>query len=140
MQIAAEHMIESDRGGAIVVTSSMAGLTALTDGTGGSDAYAAAKIGVTGLVRAYAQRLAANNIRVDAIAPTGVATTMIVDNPALFEVIAKHEHLANAIKNCLPVQIIEPVTSARRCCSSLQRQRPVLHRQHADVDAGMNIA
>jgi hypothetical protein len=29
--------------------------------------------------------LARNNFRVNAIAPTGVATTMIVGNPALFE-------------------------------------------------------
>jgi len=60
-------------------------LKALTDGSGGADAYAAAKIGVTGLVRAYAQRMAAKNIRVMVIAPTGVNTSMIVENPALLE-------------------------------------------------------
>jgi SDR family mycofactocin-dependent oxidoreductase len=108
LQIAAAHLVESDRGGAIVVTSSMAGLKALTDGSGGADAYAAAKIGVTGLVRAYAQRLAAKNIRVMGIAPTGVATPMIVENPALFDVIAKHEHLAKSMQNALPVAVIEP--------------------------------
>jgi NAD(P)-dependent dehydrogenase (short-subunit alcohol dehydrogenase family) len=141
MQIATEHMIEADRGGAMIVTSSMAGLRALTDGTGGSDAYAAAKIGVTGLVRAYAQRLAPNNIRVNAIAPTGVATPMIVDNPALFEVIAKHEHLANAFKNSLPVQLIEPGDVSETVLFLAANDSGRYYTGSTlMVDAGMNIA
>jgi NAD(P)-dependent dehydrogenase (short-subunit alcohol dehydrogenase family) len=43
MQIATEHMIEAGRGGAMIVTSSMAGLRALTDGTGGSGTTPAAR-------------------------------------------------------------------------------------------------
>lgn len=108
LQIASAHMTCSDRGGAIVATSSMAGLKALTDGSGGADAYIAAKIGVTGLIRAYAQRLAPQNIRVMAVAPTGVNTSMIVENPGLFEVISNNENLAKAMSNALPVTIIEP--------------------------------
>jgi SDR family mycofactocin-dependent oxidoreductase len=141
MQIATDHMIEAGHGGAIIVTSSMAGLRALTDGTGGSDAYAAAKIGVTGLVRAYAQRLAPNNIRVNAIAPTGVATTMIVDNPALFEVIEKHEHLANAFKNSLPVQLIEPGDVSETVLFLVANDSGRYYTGSTlMVDAGMNIA
>jgi NAD(P)-dependent dehydrogenase (short-subunit alcohol dehydrogenase family) len=52
--------------------------------------------------------MAAKNIRVMAIAPTGVNTSMIVENPALFEVIAQNEHLAKAMTNALPVTVIEP--------------------------------
>jgi NAD(P)-dependent dehydrogenase (short-subunit alcohol dehydrogenase family) len=140
-QVATEHMIESGRGGAIIATSSMAGLRALTDGSGGADAYAAAKIGVTGLVRAYAQRLAPNNIRVNAIAPTGVATTMIVDNPALFEVIQKHEHLANAFKNSLPVQLIEPEDVSQTVLFLAADDSGKYYTGSTlMVDAGMNIA
>jgi SDR family mycofactocin-dependent oxidoreductase len=141
MHIASDHMIESGRGGAIVATSSMAGLRALTDGSGGADAYAAAKIGVTGLVRAYAQRLAPYNIRVNAIAPTGVTTTMIVENPALFEMIQKHEHLANAFKNSLPVELIEPrdVTETVLFLASNDSGRYYTG-STLMIDAGMNIA
>jgi SDR family mycofactocin-dependent oxidoreductase len=139
LQIASAHMMTSDRGGAIVATSSMAGLKALTDGSGGADAYAAAKIGVTGLVRAYAQRLAAKNIRVMAIAPTGVNTSMIVENPALFEVITQHEHLAKAMTNALPVTVIEPVDVSETVLFLVSDSGRYYTGTTLMLDAGMNM-
>jgi SDR family mycofactocin-dependent oxidoreductase len=139
LQIASAHMMKSDRGGAIVATSSMAGLKALTDGSGGADAYAAAKIGVTGLVRAYAQRLAAKNIRVMAIAPTGVNTSMIVENPALFEVIAQNEHLAKAMANALPVTVIEPADVSETVLFLVSDSGRYYTGTTLMLDAGMNM-
>ncbi|OBI17577.1 hypothetical protein [Mycobacterium sp. E2497] len=46
------------------------------DGSGGPDACAAAKIDVTGLVRAYAQHLAPKNIGATGIPSTGVNAAM----------------------------------------------------------------
>jgi NAD(P)-dependent dehydrogenase (short-subunit alcohol dehydrogenase family) len=94
---------------------------------------------VTGLVRAYAQRLAAKNIRVMAIAPTGVNASMIVENPALFDVIAKHEHLAKAMANALPVQIIEPSDVSETVLFLVSDSGKYYTGTTLMLDAGMNM-
>lgn len=72
----AKRLIEQDRGGAIVITSSTAGLR----GFYGSPAYNAAKHGVVGFMRSVALELAPNNIRVNTVHPTSVATPMIIND------------------------------------------------------------
>jgi SDR family mycofactocin-dependent oxidoreductase len=72
-------MIEQGTGGAITVTSSSIGLKA----TAGNVHYTSAKHGVIGLVRTLAHELAPHDIRVNAICPTAVNTTMIT-NDALY--------------------------------------------------------
>lgn len=66
-------MVEQDEGGAIVLTSSTAGLK----GFYGAPAYSAAKHGVVGLMRSLALELAPNRIRVNSVHPTSVDTPMI---------------------------------------------------------------
>jgi (+)-trans-carveol dehydrogenase/(-)-trans-carveol dehydrogenase len=68
-------MIESARSGAVVVTSSAASLR----GASNLAAYNAAKVGLVGLVQTMARELAEFSIRVNAIAPTMVATPMIMN-------------------------------------------------------------
>jgi NAD(P)-dependent dehydrogenase (short-subunit alcohol dehydrogenase family) len=50
-------MIDQGRGGAIVITSSTAGLSGMHDGSRGIAAYCASKHGVVGLMRGYAKIL-----------------------------------------------------------------------------------
>jgi (+)-trans-carveol dehydrogenase len=69
-------MIEQNEGGAIVITSSTAGLK----GFYGAPAYNAAKHGVVGLMRSLALELAPNQIRVNSVHPTTVHTPMIVND------------------------------------------------------------
>jgi len=71
-----KRMIEQDEGGAIVITSSTAGLR----GFYGSPAYNAAKHGLVGLMRSLALELAPNNIRVNTVHPTSVHTPMIIND------------------------------------------------------------
>ena len=66
-------MVEQGEGGAIVMTSSTAGLK----GFYGAPAYNAAKHGVVGLMRSLALELAPNQIRVNSVHPTSVNTAMI---------------------------------------------------------------
>lgn len=108
IHIAMPHLRANDGPSVIVVTSSTAGLMALADGSGGSDAYTAAKLAVTGLVKAYANFLGPDNVRVVAIAPTGVNTQMVGGNPEVFKMIEAHPHLQSAISNALPVEMLEP--------------------------------
>lgn len=82
-QVAIPHLKERGQGGNLVATSSMAALLDMTDGRGGSDAYNMAKLAITGLVRGYANLLASDRIRVNAVAPTNCVTPMVTENPAV---------------------------------------------------------
>jgi NAD(P)-dependent dehydrogenase (short-subunit alcohol dehydrogenase family) len=64
--------------GRIIATSSMAGKM----GFANVGHYVATKWGVIGLVKSLAQEVAAEGITVNAICPTGVATTMIHNDAA----------------------------------------------------------
>lgn len=70
-------MIKAGNGGAIILTSSVAGLVGLAAPQAGSIGYAAAKHGMVGLMRVYANLLGSLNIRVNSIHPAGVRTPMI---------------------------------------------------------------
>jgi SDR family mycofactocin-dependent oxidoreductase len=108
VDVAAPIMLEQGTGGAIVLTSSAAGLVGIGGGDPGGIGYAAAKHGVVGLMRVYANVLAPHNIRVNSIHPSAVRTPMI-DNEfirqwAEQQVCEAHVDMGNA----LPVQYAEP--------------------------------
>ena len=70
------NLIAAGRGGSIVLTSSAAGL----QGTPNLAHYVAAKHGVTGLMRTFANELAPHWVRVNSIHPTQVDTPMIMND------------------------------------------------------------
>lgn len=70
------RMIEQDEGGAIVITSSTAGMR----GMYGSPAYNASKHGVVGFMRSLALEVAPHRIRVNTVHPTSVSTPMILND------------------------------------------------------------
>jgi len=67
------HMLARGGGGAIVNTASTAGVQAIAN----IGAYSATKHGIIGLTKAAALEQAANNIRVNAVAPGPVATGLL---------------------------------------------------------------
>jgi SDR family mycofactocin-dependent oxidoreductase len=77
----APHMIETGRGGSIILISSTSGLV----GVPNMAHYVAAKHGVTGLMRALAIDLGPYDIRVNAVASSNVNTPML-QSPAVREV------------------------------------------------------
>jgi len=77
IKVAIPSMIDGGEGGSIVLISSAAGLAGVASPDAGSVGYAAAKHGLVGLMRVYANLLAQHNIRVNSIHPSGVDTPMI---------------------------------------------------------------
>lgn len=77
VDVAMRPMVGAGNGGAIVLISSVMGLVGLGSPFAGSLGYAAAKHGVVGLMRSYANLLGPQNIRVNSIHPAGVRTPMI---------------------------------------------------------------
>ena len=107
VEVAKEALIARG-GGAIVLTSSTAGLAGIGGSAPGGLGYTAAKHGVVGLMRSYANQLAQHSIRVNTIHPTGVNTPMVV-NDAMQEFLQSDPQLSNAMANALPVPMIEAV-------------------------------
>jgi SDR family mycofactocin-dependent oxidoreductase len=89
-------MIEQGRGGAIVFTSSVAGLRGLPL----LAPYVAAKHGVVGLAKTLANELAEYRIRVNTVIPHAVATDLSV--PELFPMLEGRDHLARMFEGALP--------------------------------------
>lgn len=73
---AAKPMIKQ-RAGAMVFVSSIVGLT----GNAGQSAYSAAKAGLLGLSKSLAKELASRNIRINAVAPGYIETSMTAGLP-----------------------------------------------------------
>jgi (+)-trans-carveol dehydrogenase len=99
-------------GGAIVLTSSTAGLA----GFANISHYTAAKHGVTGLMKSLAGELAPRMIRVNSVHPTTVDTPMVL-NEATFQLFAAEGEAfdeaafkaASALNHVLPIPWVESI-------------------------------
>ena len=108
VRVAVPSMIERGQGGAIVLTSSTAGINGIGGDTPGGLGYTASKHGVVGLMRAWANYLAPYSIRVNSVHPTGVNTPMVV-NEVMQEFLQADPQMGQAMMNALPVDMVQPV-------------------------------
>jgi SDR family mycofactocin-dependent oxidoreductase len=108
VEIAIPSMIERGQGGAIVLTSSTAGITGIGGSIPGGLGYTASKHGVVGLMRSYANNLAQYSIRVNSVHPTGVNTPMVV-NEFMQQFLQADPTLGQAMANALPVAMVEAI-------------------------------
>ena len=106
LQVTVPGMVEAGRGGSIILTSSTSSLKGFVGGTGGLDGYTAAKTGLVGLMRFYANHLAPHHIRVNTIHPTGVNSGM-VQNEAFAAWVATVPD-PTALANPMPLELLEP--------------------------------
>ncbi|MGS2804731.1 mycofactocin-coupled SDR family oxidoreductase [Nocardia sp. MW-W600-9] len=96
------YLIEQGEGGAMVFTSSVAGLKGIPF----TAHYVATKHAITGLAKTMANELGAHKIRVNTVHPAGVATGMqMAEMGPLFEQYAST--LAPIFMNALPTYITE---------------------------------
>ena len=99
VEISKQALIDNG-GGAIVLTSSTAGLNGIGGSTPGGLGYTAAKHGIVGLMRSYANQLAEHSIRVNTVHPTGVNTPMVV-NDVMQQFLEADPQMGQAMANAL---------------------------------------
>ena len=111
VRVALPHLV-ANKGGSIILTSSVAGLKGLAN----SVHYNAAKHGVVGIMRSIGNEFALQGIRVNSVHPTGVNTIMIQNKEVwgLFDPAnpdPTRESAAAAFKtlNALDIPWVEPV-------------------------------
>lgn len=110
VDVAMRPLIKQGDGGAVVLTSSVAGLVGIGAPIAGSLGYTAAKHGIVGLMRAYANFLAPYSIRVNSVHPAGVDTPMI-DNDftrSWLDGMAQQQQQGGPdMSNALPVEVLQ---------------------------------
>lgn len=111
IEAALPAMFEHGDGGAIVITSSAAGLKSISPAvetmSHGAAGYNAAKHGVVGLMRYYATSLAERNIRVNSVHPGGVATPMII-NDVVARYVTENPRFGESQQPILPDGLVTP--------------------------------
>jgi SDR family mycofactocin-dependent oxidoreductase len=145
VQAAAPVLIEQRRGGAIVLTSSVFGLTGRGgSGKGGDDGYVASKHGVVGLMRTFATWLAPHGIRVNCVNPSGVATPMVL-NPAVEALFGGDDDGGDQAKptddvaNLLDVTLVDPEDVSAAVAFLASEEARYITGVALPVDAGMLV-
>jgi SDR family mycofactocin-dependent oxidoreductase len=137
IKVSRKALVDGGRGGSIIIISSAAGLKGMSDGNGGPDGYVAAKHGVVGLMRTYANVLAPHSIRVNTIHPTGVMTPMIM-NESFITWVGNHPEIADRMTNPLPVPALDPTDVSHTVAFMASDEAKYITGVTMPVDAGFN--
>jgi SDR family mycofactocin-dependent oxidoreductase len=131
-------LIRQGEGGAIVLISSVAGLVAMGGDDPGALGYTAAKHGMVGLMRQYANLLASHNIRVNTVHPTGVNTPMINNEfiRAWLQEVSENADGPRDMGNALPVPYVEPEDVANAVAWLVSDEARYVTGTALPVDAG----
>jgi SDR family mycofactocin-dependent oxidoreductase len=139
IKIAVPVMVKQSTGGSIVLISSAAGLAGFATPDAGSIGYAAAKHGMVGLMRVYANLLANQNIRVNSIHPSGVETPMVNNEFTqqwLTQMAAQKDSPGFGTGNALPVEILQADDIANAVAWLVSDQARYITGVTLPVDAG----
>jgi (+)-trans-carveol dehydrogenase/(-)-trans-carveol dehydrogenase len=139
---AVQHLIAGGRGGAIVITSSTAGIK----GFANVGHYVAAKHGLVGLMRTLALELAPRSIRVNSLHPTQVNTEMIMNEVTyrLFRPELEHptrEDFAEVSERmqALPIPWVEPIDVSNALLFLVSDEARYITGVALPVDAGATL-
>lgn len=106
LQATVPAMVERGAGGSVVLISSTAGLRGILGTSRAALGYVASKHALVGLMRSYANEVAAHSIRVNSIHPTGVETPMITA-ASMAAFLEHNPHLGSHIANPMPVDLLD---------------------------------
>ena len=138
VEAAIPAMVERGEGGSIVLTSSAAGLAGIGSHDAGAVGYTAAKHGVVGLMRLYANLLAPHSIRVNSVHPSGVDTPMI-NNEFTRNWLAKMVEESDTTLgkgNAMPVDVLQPEDVANAVAWLVSDEARYITGVTLPVDAG----
>jgi SDR family mycofactocin-dependent oxidoreductase len=138
IKVALPTMVKQGTGGSIVLISSSAGLAGVGSADAGSIGYAAAKHGVVGLMRVYANLLAKQSIRVNSIHPSGVDTPMINNEFTrqwLADLVAQSDSPPD-MGNAMPVNVLHADDIANAVAWLVSDQARYITGVTLPVDAG----
>ncbi len=138
VEAAIPTMVEQGQGGSIVLTSSAAGLAGIGSHDAGAIGYTAAKHGIVGLMRLYANLLAPHSIRVNSMHPSGVDTPMI-NNKFTRSWLAKMVEESDTppdMSNALPVEVLQPEDIANAVAWLVSEEARFITGVTLPVDAG----
>ena len=143
VEVAYPRMLDQGTGGSIVITGSMAAVMPMMRTLGGKTlgllGYSAAKAALVNLTRNYASILAAHNIRVNIVHPTGVNTPM-ADNDMVrdrFETADTEDALT--LVNAIPVNFVEASDIANAVAFLCSDEARYITGTALRVDAGSNL-
>ena len=108
VEVSTPAMTAQGDGGSIVLTSSVVGLVGMGSDDPGAIGYVAAKHGIVGLMRLYANLLAPHSIRVNSVHPAGVDTPMINNDATRAWLGSIADKTPQEMGNALPVQVLQP--------------------------------
>jgi (+)-trans-carveol dehydrogenase len=137
-----QHIRAGGQGGAIIITSSVAGMRGIPN----TSHYAAAKHGVVGLMRVLALEHGRERIRVNTIHPTNVNTDMIQNEPTI-ELFLPHkkdptpedyQKVARSL-NVLPIPWVEPSTISDMVVFLASPEGQYITGAMIPIDAGMSM-
>jgi SDR family mycofactocin-dependent oxidoreductase len=141
-KVAIPHLLAGGRGGAIVLTSSVAGLK----GYENLAHYVASKHGVVGLMRTLAVELARDGIRVNSIHPAQVDTPMIMNDatyklflPGASDPSREQFAVASQAMNALPIPWLDPLDISNALLFLVSDDARYITGVALPIDAGVMI-
>lgn len=132
-------LTEQGEGGSIVIISSTAGLKGMAGNQPGSLGYVAAKHGVVGLMRAWANLLGPAGIRVNTVHPAGCNTPMVVNEAFRAHAARIGEEATGGMKKVMPVDLIEPSDVAEAIAYLVSDGGRYVTGQTLAVDGGFTV-
>jgi SDR family mycofactocin-dependent oxidoreductase len=142
VEVTRPHLVSQGTGGSIILTGSTAATKAMTKTldttTPGLLGYTAAKHGVLGLMKSYANALAPHSIRVNAVSPTGCNTPMVA-NEAFGRWIGENPEMVGNLQNLLPVEMVEALDVSNAIAWLASDEARYVTGVNLPVDAGFII-
>lgn len=141
-KVAVPHLLAGGHGGSVIFTSSIGGLKGIMN----VGHYVAAKHGLVGLMRTFANELAPHRIRVNTVHPTNV-DTMMIQNPGTYGMFAPGDPEPTLDKalpgftalNAIPVPWVEPVDVSNAVLFLASDEARYITGVTLPVDAGASV-
>lgn len=125
-------ILEGERGGAIVITSSANGVTPQP----GAIAYCAAKAGEIHMMHVLAKELGPHRVRVNTVNPGGIQTPMLLEGGTVEKALELHPDYIGHNRNALPIEWQPPESISNAILYLVSDQGEYVTGTSLAVDAG----